>query len=67
MLTLKVRGRHSEWSFAIEGDERMLADWRADGLDVDEVTNVIPAWLPAVLIRPWCWVEDRLRCSSGLR
>jgi len=45
----------------------MLADWRADGLDVDEVLDVIPAWLPAFLIRPWCWIEDRLRCSSGLR
>ena len=36
-----------------------MADWRADGLEIDEIVNVIPEWAVAAgLLRPWVQVQD---------
>ena len=59
MLMIEVRGKDKRWSFAFYGDPRYLAEWRADGLEVNEVANVIPAWVAGLgLARPWCFVQD---------
>lgn len=57
-LSIEIPGREHSWSFVFEGDARYLDDWRSDGLQVDEVLNLIPAWLPCWLIRPWCWAQS---------
>jgi hypothetical protein len=57
-LSIHVRGNSKEWSFTFLGDPRCLAEWRADGLEIDEVLNTIPTWVPASMIRPWCIVQD---------
>ena len=58
--SLTVRSKRSTWSFTIDADPAHVADWRADGLVVDELLNSMPAWLPWWLVRAWCWAEDIL-------
>lgn len=59
---LNVRGKYHEWSFPIWANPQHVKDWRNDGLDIDEVLNVIPAWVVALgLTDLWVWVEDLLR------
>ena len=57
-LTLFVKGTGKTWSFRVTGTPQHLADWREDGLEVDEVVNTIPAWAPC---RLWCWCQDLFR------
>ncbi|HWR66088.1 MAG TPA: hypothetical protein VN364_08210 [Bellilinea sp.] len=57
---LDIRGKRKEWSFVIMAEPKHVEDWRADGLHVDEVVNIIPQWwvdlgLPVKL---WCAVQD---------
>ena len=59
-LAINVRGKRKEWSFIFEGDPKFLEEWRSDGLDIDEVVNMIPQWwvelgLPVKL---YCDLED---------
>lgn len=56
-LSITVRGREHEWCFRFYGDPAHLDDWRADGLDVYAVENVIPRWA-GMWARLWCWVQD---------
>ncbi len=57
-LSITVRGNQRQWSFKFDGDPKYLAEWREDGLEVDEVYNSIPEWLPSWLMRPWCAIQD---------
>lgn len=59
LMSIEVRGRERTWGFLFEGDPAHLADWRADGLEVHEVCNVVPEWIARLgLTRPWCWAQD---------
>lgn len=65
LLELTVYGARKRWSFTFSGDPAFLDDWRADGLDVTEVENIIPAWIArAGLTRPWCFIQDLLNFKS---
>lgn len=58
-LSITVQGQRKTWSFCFDGDLRHLDEWRADGLEIDEVVNTIPAWVVGMgLTRPWCFVQD---------
>jgi hypothetical protein len=58
-LIVFVRGKTTEWSFTFQGDPAHLDDWRADGLQVYEVENSIPAWVVAIgMTRVWVRVQD---------
>ena len=58
-MMIEVRGNSHRWSFPFYGDPKYLAEWRADGLEVNEVANTIPAWVAGCgLARPWCFVQD---------
>lgn len=58
---ITVQGDRHEWSFEVRGTDSHVEDWRADGLQVDEVVNSIPAWVVDLgLLRAWCFVEDLL-------
>ena len=39
------------------GDPKHLPDWRADGVEVYEIENVIP-WWAARFPRAWCFAQD---------
>jgi hypothetical protein len=58
LLSLTVRGKNSTWAFNVVADPQYLDEWRADGLEIYEVCNVIPAWLPAWSVRSWCFLQD---------
>jgi len=58
LLSITVRDRNRTWSFEFYADPQYLAEWRADGLEIAEVCNVIPEWVPAPLIKPWCYLQD---------
>lgn len=59
LMSIEVRGRDHSWGFLFEGDPAHLEDWRADGLEVYEVCNVIPEWVVSLgLTRPWCWAQN---------
>jgi len=55
LMSVTVRGRHHQWGFLFYGDPKHLEDWRADGLEVSEVENVIPERAP---VRLWCFLQD---------
>lgn len=57
-LSIIVKGHKHEWSFTFTGDPSHLDDWRNDGLEVYEVINEIPEWLPSPLIRLWIFIQD---------
>jgi hypothetical protein len=56
--SLQVRGHQHEWCFDVDAKPEHVEDWRADGLEVWELVNTVPVWLPASLVRPWCIVQD---------
>lgn len=61
-LMLDVQGKQHRWTFIFEGDGRLLADWRADGLEVYEVQYSVPAWaVNAGLLKVWIWLTDLKR------
>ena len=57
-VTVVIRGRLHEWAIPAQIDRATFDDWRADGLDVTEVVNVIPAWVPRGLVSGWCALQD---------
>jgi hypothetical protein len=55
---LTVRGKQHEWRFHVELDPKYLQDWRDDGLEIQEIRNTVPHWLPSWLMGAWCFVQD---------
>jgi hypothetical protein len=60
-MSITVRGKQHEWCFGIETNPKYLAEWRADGLDIDPVLVSIPTWIVNLgLMGLWCWLfEDK--------
>ena len=60
LYSLNIRGRHKEWGFPIWADPKHVEDWRADGLNVDEIVNIIPEWWvnAGFSVRLWCFFQD---------
>jgi hypothetical protein len=58
LLMVTVRGTQHTWAFPFYGDPADMPDWAADGLDVVEVVNVIPDWVPPGMTRLWCALQD---------
>jgi len=68
LLSIEVRGRHKRWSFIFTGDPKHIPDWRADGLEVYEIENIIPEWVAALgLVRPWCALQDLINFKRPFR
>ena len=60
-LEIIVRGREKKWGFMFEGNIKFLNDWRADGLEIDEIINTIPEWVVDIgMLKPWCFMQDIL-------
>ncbi|HMX28714.1 MAG TPA: hypothetical protein PKC13_24220 [Blastocatellia bacterium] len=57
--SITVRGQFYTWSFAVDAEPAHVEDWRADGLEVNELLNVIPEWAVSLgLTRIWCFAQD---------
>ncbi len=67
-MEVEVQGNRCKWGFVFEGDTKYLADWRADGLVVDEVLNIIPEWVVRLgLMRAWCFIQDLLNFKNPFK
>lgn len=59
-LCITVVGKSGAlYCFDFQGEEKLITEWVADGLDVEEVVNTIPAWVAMIgLTRQWCRLQD---------
>jgi hypothetical protein len=61
-LSVTVKGKRHTWAFNFKGDPQYIAEWTADGLEVVEVVNSVPAWAVRLgLLRSWVRVQDAWR------
>jgi len=59
LYSVEIRGVEKHWSFPFYGDSKYLEEWRADGLEINEIINVIPEWVVnAGLLKPWVFFQD---------
>lgn len=58
MYSLSINGAQKCWGIIVYAEPTHVNDWRADGLELEEIVNTIPMWLPACLMRPWCVAQD---------
>lgn len=64
-FTTTVRGREHEWRVLVE--EISVEDMRADGIEVLEIANTIPAWaVDAGIGGAWMLVQDIWDAPSRL-
>lgn len=60
--TITIRGKWKTWSFPVSGTPEYAAQWRADGLEIDELVHTIPARAVYMgLLRPWCALQTAWR------
>lgn len=61
LCTIQIKGHEKTWSFTTDVDLKYLPEWWADGLEIYELCNTIPVWVPRIgLTRIWCCVQDLL-------
>lgn len=59
---LTVRGKRETWCFPVNGNPEFVTEWRADGLQVDELVNTIFLWAHQFgLTRVWCFLPFSIR------
>jgi hypothetical protein len=59
LYSITIRGNEHTWSFDVMVDPRFVEEWRADGIEIDEICNVIPEWIADLgITRLWCFVQD---------
>ncbi len=68
LYSIKVKGREKTWSFLCELDPQYLSEWREDGLEIDEIVNVVPVWVVDWgLTRVWCVFQDLFYLKNPFR
>lgn len=66
-LEITVCGKSDKWEFTFYGDPSNLKTWRDDGLDVNEVINVVPEWIVNVgWTIPFCILQDLVYFTVGV-
>lgn len=64
--SLVVRAGH-EWSFPIWADPKYVQEWQEDGVEIDEIVNIIPDWVVNLgLAKLWCLLQDIGIINHGL-
>ena len=59
LYSIAIKGKQNLWSFEVYLDPKYISDYRDDGLEVNEIINIIPVWAVDLgLTRPWCFVQD---------
>ena len=44
LLSVTVKGNRSSWGFLFYGDPKNIPVWADDGIEVVELSNLVPAW-----------------------
>jgi hypothetical protein len=59
VLGITIQRKTKQWNFETVGDEKHIEEWRADGVQIDEVVNKIPEWIViAGMSRIWCFFQN---------
>lgn len=66
---LTIRGKDKTWGFTINVDPKYLPEWRADGLEIDEIVNSVPMWVVelGIPVRLWCFFQDIFNFKNPFR
>lgn len=68
LLSVRVPGINGTWDIPFYDDPKHIPAWRADGLDVIEVANIVPAWIADLgLTRVWCFAQDLFNFKNPWR
>lgn len=68
LLSITVKGNNHEWSFTIIEDPRHLKKWRNDGLEINELMNIIPEWVVDFgLTKPWVFFQDSINFNNPFK
>lgn len=68
LMFVDVQGKSHKWMFEFYGDPQYLEEWRADGLTVEVIENIIPAWVVDFgLARPWVFLQDLFNFRNPLK
>lgn len=68
LYSLTVRGREKVWLFETYVDPRYVKEWRADGVQIEEICNLIPVWVvDRGLTRIWCFFQDLFHFKNPFR
>lgn len=59
LCSITIKGKTKTWSFNTFVDLKYLDEWREDGIEIDEIENVIPVWVVDMgLTHIWCFLQD---------
>ena len=53
LYSIIVKGKYHSWSFNSYLNPDHIQDYLDDGLEVYEMVNIIPEWIPSFLIKPF--------------
>ena len=63
-LTIKTDSG-KEFSFTTLVDPQYVEEWRAEGIEINELLYVIPEWVvDAGLTKPYMWLQDFVRIPT---
>ena len=59
LLSIAVKGKTSVWGFNFYADPKHIPTWKADGLDIVEIENIVPEWIVRMgLTKPYVFIQD---------
>lgn len=58
LYSVEVKGKEYTWSFNCYLNPNHINDYLNDGLEVYEMINLIPEYIPSFLIKPFCFIQD---------
>lgn len=68
LYIVSIKGKTSNWGFPVELDPNHLAEYRADGLQIEELVNIIPLWVVQIgATKIWCFFQDIFNFQNPFR
>ena len=59
LYSITVTGDTKTYSFDTYVDPRYIDEYRAEGIDIDEIVNTIPQWVVDIgMLKPWVFMQD---------
>jgi hypothetical protein len=59
LYSIQVQGQYHIWHFQVFVNPKYIDEWRADGIEIVEIMNTVPAWVVDLgLTRIWCFLQD---------
>jgi hypothetical protein len=59
LYSVEIKGDRHNWSFNTYLEGNYIEDYRADGLEINEIVNIAPSWIVDLgLLRVWFLLQD---------